>query len=145
MVGNNSGMPIVLLHPDTGENRPATQPSHAGKTDSPAPLQTATVNFGALSVDKIQRRAWCNSRECQLTPKEFELLWWFANHPRQAITRSELMSNVWGVNFEGYEHTVSNHINRLRKKLDEVSDGKLLINTVWGVGYRFDQRQEINQ
>lgn len=141
-------LPIVLLQPEgQGQTlKPVSNhspPSHAVQTNQGvANLQTATISCGPLSVDKIQRRAWCLGKECHLTPKEFELLWWFANHPQRAVTRRELVISIWGVDFEGYEHTVSNHINRLRKKLSQISDGKLLIETVWGVGYRLDSEAE---
>ena len=59
-------------------------------------------------------------------------MWHFANQPGRAFSRSDLLAQVWGYGHDGYDHTVNTHINRLRKKL---GDG--YIDTVWGVGYRF--------
>lgn len=139
-----SFLPVVLLQPGALESLKQsdnTAHQHTEETQEIVNLHTATISHGPLSVDKIQRRAWCYGVECQLTPKEFELLWWFVSHPQRAVTRRELVISVWGVNFDGYEHTVSNHINRLRKKLSEVSNGIVLIETVWGVGYRLNKEE----
>lgn len=70
----------------------------------------------------------------ELTPKEFELLHYFANHPRQVFTRSQLLDHIWGYDFEGDTRTVDIHIQRLRKKLNL---GNVLI-TIFGVGYKYE-------
>ena len=71
-----------------------------------------------------------------LTAKEFELLLVFAKHPGRTFSRDELLSRVWGDGFEGYEHTVNTHINRLRSKVEKDPKQPAMIETVWGVGYR---------
>ena len=73
----------------------------------------------------------------ELTAKEFELLWFFVSSPGTVFSRSDLLDKVWGYGHVGYEHTVNSHINRLRTKLDSISEQGSLIETVWGVGYRF--------
>ena len=92
-------------------------------------------------MDREQRRAWLAGAEVQLTPREFDLLWHFVQHPGRVFTRSELLADVWGYGHDGYDHTVNSHINRLRSKLgDERDEGAqaAFIHTVWGVGYRFE-------
>ena len=79
------------------------------------------------------RLIWLASVDVVLTPREFDLLWHFVQHPGRVFTRSELLADVWGYGHDGYDHTVNTHINRLRNKL---GDG--YIHTVWGIGYRFE-------
>ncbi|MFC4713292.1 response regulator transcription factor [Planococcus dechangensis] len=71
-----------------------------------------------------------------LTPKEFDLLLFFLQHPKQVFSREQLLEQVWGYQFYGDERTVDVHIKRLRKKIPE---GDRLFHTVWGVGYKFEE------
>lgn len=72
-----------------------------------------------------------------LTPKEFDLLSHFAQHPKQVFSREQLLDNVWGYDFYGDDRTVDVHIKRLRTKI--ATDEQPFFHTVWGVGYRFDE------
>lgn len=72
-----------------------------------------------------------------LTPKEFDLLYYFVEHPRQVFSREQLLERVWGYQFYGDERTVDVHIKRLRKKVGTASQP--FFHTVWGVGYKFDE------
>ncbi|MCU7375844.1 winged helix-turn-helix domain-containing protein [Paucibacter sp. O1-1] len=72
-----------------------------------------------------------------LTAREFDLLLFLAKHPQQVFSRMQLLEAVWGYNYDGYEHTVNSHINRLRNKLSQCSPEHDLVKTVWGVGYKF--------
>lgn len=72
-----------------------------------------------------------------LTPKEFDLLYHFAQHPKQVFSREQLLDNVWGYDFYGDDRTVDVHIKRLRTKI--AKDNQPFFHTVWGVGYRFDE------
>jgi DNA-binding response OmpR family regulator len=96
------------------------------------------VEAGALRIDREQRRVWLAAAEIVLTPREFDLLWHFVQHPGRVFTRSELLADVWGYGHDGYDHTVNSHINRLRSKLGEDRSDSGFIHTVWGVGYRFE-------
>lgn len=71
-----------------------------------------------------------------LTPKEFDLLYTLARKPRQVFSREQLLEQVWGYEYFGEERNVDAHIKKLRQKLEKV--GAKVIQTVWGVGYRFD-------
>ena len=73
-----------------------------------------------------------------LTLREFDLLHFLARHPGQVFSRADLLNRVWGSGFDGFEHTVNSHINRLRTKVEADPQEPRLIQTVWGVGYRFD-------
>jgi DNA-binding response OmpR family regulator len=72
-----------------------------------------------------------------LTPKEFDLLYYLVEHPRQVFSREQLLERVWGYQYYGDERTVDVHIKRLRKKVETTS--QLFFHTVWGVGYKFDE------
>ena len=74
-----------------------------------------------------------------LTPKEFDLLYFLMEHPRQVFSREQLLEHVWGYQFYGDERTVDVHIKRLRKKISTESHS--FIHTVWGVGYKFDETE----
>ena len=90
-----------------------------------------------LAIDLNLRKASLNSSRIELTPKEFDLLVLLASNPGKAFTRQELLEQVWGYSFSGYEHTVTAHINRLRIKIETDLDQPQYILTSWGIGYRF--------
>ena len=71
-----------------------------------------------------------------LTPKEFDLLKTLAKNPRQVFSREQLLELVWDYQYFGDERTVDAHIKKLRQKIEKV--GPQVIQTVWGVGYKFD-------
>jgi len=76
-------------------------------------------------------------RQVELSPKEFDLLVLLASNPGKTYSRSDLLHQVWGVDFEGFEHTVNSHINRLRSKIEKNMNEPEFILTTWGVGYKF--------
>ncbi|SEM60463.1 two-component system, OmpR family, response regulator [Mesobacillus persicus] len=97
-----------------------------------------------LSINKDSREVFLGGTLIQnLTPKEFDLLSYFAQHPRQVFTRDQLLERVWGYQFYGDERTVDVHVKRLRKKIG--TDRQPFVHTVWGVGYKFDESVEMNE
>ncbi|MFC8507295.1 response regulator transcription factor [Streptomyces sp. NPDC057411] len=105
------------------------------------PTATGTVLRAAdLSVDPVTRRATRAGRELGLTLREFDLLAYFLERPGVAHTREELMRRVWGWDF-GDLSTITVHVRRLRAKIEEDPARPRLIQTVWGVGYRFEPRK----
>jgi two-component system alkaline phosphatase synthesis response regulator PhoP len=78
-----------------------------------------------------------HGKRIELSPKEFDLLVLFASNPGRTYTRVHLLEQVWGYQFEGYEHTVNSHINRLRSKIESDLNTPEFILTTWGVGYKF--------
>lgn len=95
------------------------------------------LGSGDLRIDVEARRASLRGHALSLTAKEFALLTYFAQHPGHAFTRADLLDAVWGVEFDGFDHTVNTHINRLRSKIEDDPSNPRYIQTVWGVGYRF--------
>jgi two-component system alkaline phosphatase synthesis response regulator PhoP len=101
------------------------------------------VEFGGLRVDFEKRRIELDGKLVELTAKELDLLLLFARHPGRAYSRQELLDLVWGYQFLGYSHTVNTHINRLRGKIEVDPSAPKFIKTVWGLGYRFTESQEL--
>lgn len=91
-----------------------------------------------LSLDLEKRKAMIDDQRLNLTPKEFDLLQLFMENPGKSYNREQLLSLVWGYEFNGYEHTVNSHINRLRSKIESNLAEPYFILTTWGVGYRFN-------
>ncbi|HUI09279.1 MAG TPA: response regulator transcription factor [Bacteroidota bacterium] len=101
------------------------------------------LSRGALKIDRENRKVTLGGRKIELTPKEYDLLVLFAAHPGRTYTREQLLNTVWGPQFEGYDHTVNSHINRLRAKIEEDVTHPQYIRTSWGVGYRFADGDEL--
>ncbi|MDC8830055.1 response regulator transcription factor [Alteromonas gilva] len=96
------------------------------------------VKIGGFAIDNSYHRAEVDGKVLPLTAKEFALLHFLASHPNQVFSREQLLSSVWGYHYGGFEHTVASHINRLRSKLNKTRAGAHLVETVWGVGYKFN-------
>lgn len=93
--------------------------------------------MGDIVLDSASRRVTVRDEMVELTAKEFDLLALFMGSPGRAFSRSQLLDLVWGYSYEGYDHTVNSHINRLRNKIELDAANPSYIQTVWGVGYRF--------
>lgn len=97
------------------------------------------IVFGELSIDIELRKVLLKDKRIDLSPKEFDLLVLMASNPGKSYNRSRLLNLIWGYDFEGYEHTVNSHINRLRAKIEPDMDTPKFILTTWGVGYKFNE------
>jgi two-component system alkaline phosphatase synthesis response regulator PhoP len=97
------------------------------------------ISVGEIVIEVNKRKVTLNGNRIELTPKEFDLLHLLASHPGKIYTREQLLNILWGYQYNGYEHTVNSHINRLRSKIEpNISDPKYIL-TSWGVGYRFNE------
>lgn len=96
------------------------------------------LNFGYVRIDPHTRQVWVRNQEVALTVKEFDLLWTFATHPQQVFNRDQLLDKVWGLTEYVDPSTVTVHVRRLREKIEIDPSSPRHIQTVWGVGYRFD-------
>ncbi|MFE4548286.1 response regulator transcription factor [Streptomyces sp. NPDC056785] len=102
------------------------------------PATTASpLHAAGLGLDPAARRATKGDVELALTAREFDLLAFFLRHPGRVFSREDLMREVWGWDF-GDLSTVTVHVRRLRGKVEDDPARPRLIQTVWGVGYRFD-------
>lgn len=95
-------------------------------------------SFGPFRLDTVRRELLRDGTAVPLTLREFDLLHFLLKHPGRPFSRAELLQRVWGDGFDGYEHTVNSHINRLRSRIEDDPRDPRRVVTVWGVGYRFD-------
>ncbi|MFN7660934.1 MAG: winged helix-turn-helix domain-containing protein, partial [Dolichospermum sp.] len=95
---------------------------------------TEQLRFGDLVLDIGTRRAIYNSKAIDLTMKEFELLKFLMEHPREVLSREQILENVWGYDFMGESNVIEVYVRYLRLKIEEEGQ-KRLIQTVRGVGY----------
>ncbi len=100
----------------------------------PDPGGTEQLRFGDLVLDLATRRALRHGRTIDLTMKEFELLKYLMEHPREVLTREQIMENVWGYDFMGESNVIEVYIRYLRLKIEDEGQ-KRMIQTVRGVGY----------
>jgi DNA-binding response OmpR family regulator len=96
------------------------------------------IQRGDLSIDLENHSVMRGSKRLDITAKEFELLHLFMQNPGRSFSRQQILDEVWGEQFEGLEHTVNSHINRLRAKIEEDAAAPKYILTAWGVGYMFN-------
>lgn len=107
-------------------------------------VDTGTLRTKHFQINKDTREVFLNGESVpNLTPKEFDLLYYFAQHPKQVFSREQLLEHVWGYEFYGDERTVDVHIKRLRKKVG--TPNQPFFHTVWGVGYKFDEVVTANE
>jgi two-component system, OmpR family, response regulator ResD len=99
--------------------------------------EQATIEIGDLSVDPAARRVLVGGEQAQLTGREFDLLLFFITHPGQVFSRTQLMDAVWQYSFYTDTSTVTVHIRRLRAKIEPNPNEPRHLQTVWGIGYRF--------
>ncbi|MDV6318268.1 response regulator transcription factor [Chromohalobacter sp. HP20-39] len=90
-----------------------------------------------LEINVDDHSVKLRDQQVSLTTREFALLAFFARHPGKGFSRGELLDAVWGPEFDGFDHTVNTHINRLRNKIELDPSHPQYILTVWGIGYRF--------
>jgi DNA-binding response OmpR family regulator len=103
-----------------------------------SPAAKQEFRFGPFRLDTVRRELTRGDMALPLTLREFDLLHFLLKHPGRPFSRGELLQRVWGDGFDGYEHTVNSHINRLRGRIEDNPRDPKRVVTVWGVGYRFD-------
>src|SRR4051812_28051282 len=112
-------------------------------SESPAALSPAeppgppALTIGDLVIDPARREVTRDGQVIELKPREFDLLIFLASHPMQVFSREVLLDRVWGYDFVGGTRTVDVHVRWLRSKLERDPSNPQLIQTVYGVGYKF--------
>ncbi len=97
------------------------------------------VSLGDLEIDYDARNVKVSNVEVDLTPKEFDLLYFLAKNPNKVFSREDLLRDVWNYEYFGDLRTVDTHVKRLREKLNKVSvKAASMITTIWGVGYKIE-------
>lgn len=109
------------------------------RRSAPSTKSPEILSFDDLRIDEQARVVTLGDIEVEMTPKEFDLLAFFARSPRQVFSRAQLLEQVWDSSADWQDpSTVTVHVRRLRRKLEVDQENPRWITTVWGVGYRFE-------
>ncbi|MBO0962665.1 response regulator transcription factor [Neobacillus sp. MM2021_6] len=100
--------------------------------------QKDEVQIRGIRIDKLSRKVFVNERESPFTSKEFDLLLFLAIHPNRVFSKDELFEKIWGLDSMGDNATVTVFIGKLREKIEADPSKPQYIETIWGVGYRFN-------
>lgn len=114
-----------------------TQTSQTTQPLASSPPSTELVIVGCLQLNQATREAFCRGQIIDLTASEFDLLWLLTSRPHHVWKREQLLDEVRGREFEAFDRSVDVHISKLRKKIEKDPKNPSMIQTVWGVGYRF--------
>ncbi|MEM1116925.1 MAG: response regulator transcription factor [Bacteroidota bacterium] len=106
-------------------------------TAAPGDEDEAPIASGPLRIDPVRREVTVGGEEIHLTVREFDLLLHLARNPERPFTRSQLLEQIWGITYEGYDRTIDSHVQRLRAKIEADAGNPAHVRTVWGVGYKF--------
>jgi DNA-binding response OmpR family regulator len=131
VAGLDAGADDYVLKPFSIEELLARIRAHLRRTNEP---NSDLIQFEDLSLDRSTREVFRDKRSIELTAKEFDLLEYLLNHPRQVLTRDQILEKVWGYDFMGDSNIIEVYIRYLRLKLEENGE-KRLIHTIRGVGY----------
>ncbi|WP_163193597.1 response regulator transcription factor [Clostridium thermarum] len=101
-------------------------------------VKKGVMEIRGLTIDETSRRVYVNNKEVILTTKEFDLLLFLASNPNRVFTKEEIFERIWGMDSQGDVATVTVHIRKLREKVEENPSEPRFIETIWGVGYRFN-------
>jgi len=107
------------------------------EADGGADAEASLIRYKGLTIDLKQYTATIEGNVIALTAKEFELLKFFASHPEQVFTKTQIFRQVWGSAYLEDDNTVMVHIRKLRKKIEVDPSDPRWIQTVWGIGYKF--------
>ncbi|MFH1929762.1 MAG: response regulator transcription factor [Chloroflexota bacterium] len=103
----------------------------------------SVIHFGDLEVDFVRHETRVRGETVNLTPKEFLLLDALIKEPGRAFSRLDLLDRVFGFDYEGLERTVDVHVMNLRKKIEPDASRPTYVQTVYGVGYKFAEEQDV--
>jgi len=107
---------------------------------SPEPKDERRFAIDNLTINLEEYKVTVAEHDLPLTKKEVELLWTFAKNKNKVFSRENLLNSIWGYDYYGDSRTVDSHIKRLRAKLDQYPHEQWEIKTIWGVGYRFEEK-----
>jgi DNA-binding response OmpR family regulator len=110
------------------------------RRSTPAPEPSSLITIGALSIDPLKHEVQLQDRSIDLTPSEFNILFIMASQPGRAFSRMDLLDAAQGEAYEGYERSIDVHIKNLRQKLGDEPRDPTYILTVYGVGYKFNDK-----
>jgi two-component system, OmpR family, alkaline phosphatase synthesis response regulator PhoP len=101
------------------------------------------IEIGNLQIHPDKRKVFFDGKALELTAKQYDLLYFLAQHPGRPFSRQDLLTYVWEYETSGYEHIIDSHVNRLRSVIEPDPSKPRYVLTVWGVGYRFAEPSEL--
>ena len=101
--------------------------------------ENTLIHSGAVSIDKEAKQAFLNNKEIPLTVKEYELLLLLAENPGKTLSKEYLFNRIWGIDSFSENQTLTVHIKMLRDKIEEEPKKPKRIQTIWGIGYRYEE------
>jgi DNA-binding response OmpR family regulator len=108
------------------------------RTRAPVKETDTAVHYPGLDINPVTRQVQAQGVEVGLTAKEFDMLWLLVQHPRQVFSRVQLLDQIWGISDYIDPGTVTVHVSRLREKIEPDPSNPQHIQTVWGIGYKFE-------
>ena len=137
VLGLELGADDYITKPVTPRVLLARIKSQLRKQNSQDSVSDNYLNFGSLSIDLNAQSVTLGEQSISLSSGEFELLWVLACHAGKEVKREDLIKEIRGFDYDGFDRTIDVRISRLRKKLQDNSDQPQRIKTIWGKGYLF--------
>ena len=103
-------------------------------------VEQEILEFEGLEIDDTKRLVKKNNKEVELTYKEFEILYLLASSPGRVFSKEQIYDLVWEESYSGDYNIVMSHIHNIREKIENIPDKPVYIQTVWGVGYKFNEK-----
>src|SRR5262249_41066120 len=107
------------------------------------PEELGVLDFGDLKIDLSRHRVMLHEQEMILPPRECDMLKMLARPPVVVFSREQILDEIWQTSYEGYKRNIDPHVNRLRAKLEANPRKPQYVQTVWGVGYKFNDSAAI--
>lgn len=104
--------------------------------------EKCVLKFQGLEIDELRRTIFCNEGEVELTYTEFEILKLLASNPGIVFSKEQIYDLVWKESYFGNYNIVMSHIRNIREKIEDNTSKPVYIQTVWGVGYKFNEKLE---
>lgn len=138
IVGLEIGADDYVMKPFSPREISARIKAILRRSASREPAVKKTINLPEITIDLNSFTVFVRDQKIDLSPKEVELLFVLANEPGRAFTRENLIEKVWGIDFLGESRSIDSHIKRIRRKLKIDASLPEFIQTVWGIGYKFE-------
>ena len=135
LFGFELGIDDYVVKPFSPKELMARVNAVLARRQSSSQPQTQTLNFSGLSINIAARTVTVDGEKVELTPKEYDLLFYLVENRNIALSRDKLLSDIWGYDFFGDDRTIDTHIKNLRNNLGKYRD---YIVTLRGVGYKFE-------